>query len=280
MVGTDLPLIKSTSQRGRCANASNSQSSNCGLIFRKIEILDQPETSNPSLRRNDSLRGARGGHKSKGDSNTAQKARHDPKNDPEGLSDTPYDEDDEESDEEDDEESDDEDEISQYKRIRLFKQGGIHWDPLSCHEDLRISRNGLGVSCPGPPTPLQPNASTHYSTVRATRPMRCAATGEKITAWFDIRILQGDVCVGFCTESARDRLPLEAKPTAGIYVRCCNDRRISIGGLPGNPQLLKSPKVAPGDVVRFGLSGQFSFLLLNGRVIGTFGASQHPGNAR
>jgi hypothetical protein len=104
--------------------------------------------------------------------------------------------------------------------------------------------------------------------------MRCVATGkgEIIIPWFEIRILQGDVWVGFCTESAADRLLLGAKPGAGIYVHCCNHF--------AHLKLSNSPRTAPG-VVRFGLSDQFSLLLVNGRVIiSTCGAPQHPRNVR
>jgi hypothetical protein len=261
MVGTQH-LLQQLLRKVDVLKLKLSQSSNCGLIFRKVEIPDQPDIYNPSHGRKSTLRSARGGNKFKGDSNRAQKARHSSENDPEGTGDTPYDE--------EDEESHDSDEISEYKRIRLFKQSGIHWDPLSCHEKLRISKNGLGVSYPGPPTPLQAKVSA-YSIVRATKPMGFKATGARIMRCFEIRILHGDVCVGFCTESA----PVRFMPGAeqSIYAYRCNDGGMLLKGMGAKQIPMDLPRIGPGDVVGLVLAGPSSYLLVNEAFIGTCGTN-------
>jgi hypothetical protein len=86
---------------------------------------------------------------------------------------------------------------------------------------------------------------------------------------FEIRILHGDVCVGFCTESAPAQFMPGAEPS--IYAYRCNDRIMPLKDT--RAIMIKYLRIAPGDAVEFMLSGQFIYLLVNGLLVGTCGAN-------
>lgn len=80
---------------------------------------------------------------------------------------------------------DDDDEISEYSRVRLLMQPVIVWNEKDCDSLLKISLQGLGISCIGPT-----HGPPGYSGVRANKPFSLRPGVGKFN-YFEIRVLEG-----------------------------------------------------------------------------------------
>jgi hypothetical protein len=201
------------------------------MIFRRIEMLEQPEAAGSSNN---------GGRNSKGaqDGETSTQGSTQSPDDGSFLSEA-----------EEDESSDDE--ISEYKRIRLLDHGGNRWKPC---QGLRISRTGLSISYPA----RGPQTSREYVVARATRPMWGRGTTtlrEHAAAYFEIKVLSGDVRVGCYSNEI-----------AGSAVFYNGDGDIRHGTRPFPRH--RGPAFGQGDIIGCAFYEHKACFTRNGRIIG------------
>lgn len=209
------------------------------MIFQRIEII-QPQNTGPS---NNPDRQTRNGSSDTAD--RSAEARHGPAQESDDV----------DSQSQDEESSDDE--ISEYKRVRLLDDGRMRWDPLTCAQELSISRTGLGVTFPSPRTFVDPSM---FAFVGATpRSKNAMGKLDGLKMYFEIKIRRGEVCVGF---SCADKTAWVATPTMdGVYAYYGNEGKVFRGS--AHPTIT-APWTRPGDVVGCGRDGSKGYFSLNG----------------
>lgn len=213
------------------------------MIFQRIEII-QPQNTGPS---NNPDR-----HTHSGSSDTAERsaeARHGPTQESDDV------------DFQSQEEVSSDDEISEYKRVRLLNDGRMRWDPLTCVQELSISKTGLGVAFPGPRPFVDPTA---FAFVGATpRPKNSMADLDGLKMYFEIKIRAGEVWVGF---NRADRTPWVSTTPGidGVYAYCSNDGTVFV-----NSPYPRTTGISawPGAVVGCGLYRRTGYFTLNRRLI-------------
>jgi hypothetical protein len=229
------------------------KSSNCGLIFRRIEALTDEFGTNKSWKTYNHNSGRARGKKA-GDGTSEKSTEATVKGsvqDPDDGNFIPS-------------ENESHDEISEYKRIRLLDSSRMVWDRLACAQELRISSSGLLVSFPGHGASSDSDA---YVVARATKPTRSATNGQSFARiYFEVQILRGDVCVGFRTDST----PTIALPGAkGLYAYYSQKGKVFTGS--PFPHITGSA-LGKDHVVGCGIHGQSGYFCFSKRLIRKFTA--------
>ncbi len=163
----------------------------------------------------------------------------------------------------------DDDEISEYKRVRLLDQRKAHWTLLARARHLLkpVDGRSLVTAYHGPP--VYEDTLTH---LLGKFPLWNPLSFEQRTtplaseAYFEIKAVGGDPCVGFCTElSSIKRHP----GWEGSYTYDCSNGLLFASSVVGIRRYGSAggPGLTSNDVVGFGLSRSLGSVFINDKLI-------------
>ena len=241
------------------------KSSNCGIIFRRIEPVDQPAPADLF-----------GGHVHTSHFTGDQ---HDPKRrvfrdiPPRRnifSSDSIFDDDVSPGPEEEASQDEERDEISEYKRVRLLDRARTHWILLACARYLiRTYQNfRFDFAYHGPPVSQDALLKLVSYSRRDMLPLKEGMTPTGLEAYFEIRAVGGDPCLGFYADVGSIK---SLGGCEGFYTYDCSDGRLFASSATGILGAAGGLSLTSGDLVGFGISRSHGYVFINDELIREFG---------
>ena len=162
-----------------------------------------------------------------------------------------------------------EDDISEYKRIRLLDHGQARWDLLACARHLLTLDYGgnelyHATAYHGPP--VSEDILIRLLSDLPTRSQLRFKQRMRFKAYFEIKAIGGDPCIGFCVGLNPDK---SHPGWEGSYTYDCSDGRLFASSIVGIPRddFDGASGLTSSDIVGFGRSSRHGYVFINDKLI-------------